>query len=291
MKILLKEKINHINSLILPYLEQSDGYNDQVVEAIKYSFQAGGKRLRPLIILSTFEMLSDQTVDISHFLAAIEMIHTYSLIHDDLPAMDDDDLRRGKPSCHIAFGEDIAILAGDGLLNLAYETLFEALILQPKFSKASLCLAKASGVHGMVGGQVVDVTNQEGKIDKDTLTYIHLHKTGALIKAAFQIGGYLAEADSQTIALLGEIGELVGLSFQIQDDLLDITSNEAELGKPIASDAKNHKDNYISLYGMTDSIKNMNDMFELAINKLNQINNKKSTFLYSLLDYMRDRKN
>jgi len=145
MKELLKEKVDYINRIILPYLEQSDQYNQPVIDAIKYSFQAGGKRLRPLIILSTFEMLSDEKVDISPFLASIEMIHTYSLIHDDLPAMDDDALRRGKPSCHIAYGEDIAILAGDGLLNLAYETLIEAIIKQPQFSEAVRCLAKASG--------------------------------------------------------------------------------------------------------------------------------------------------
>jgi len=142
----------------------------------------------------------------------------------------------------------------------------------------------------VVGGQVVDVLNQEGHMTKETLTYIHLHKTGALIKAAFMIGGYLARVDDSTINLLSEIGELVGLSFQIQDDLLDMTSNEETLGKPIDSDSKNHKDNYVALYGIAESISNMNQMFESAIDKLNLIQNKKNTFLYALLGYMRDRK-
>jgi geranylgeranyl diphosphate synthase type II len=289
---IINNKVNQLNEQFEPYFNQQDGYNNKVIEAMEYAFNAGGKRLRPLIIKSVYDMLTDEGEDISPYTVAIEMIHTYSLIHDDLPAMDDDDLRRGKPSCHIAFGEDLAILAGDGLLNMAYEVMIKDITIHPDMNRilSMSCLATSSGIHGMVAGQVVDIQNNSSEIDDQTLNYIHLHKTAALIKAAFKMGAHLANAEDSIVEAMGEAGEAFGLAFQIQDDILDYLGTESELGKPIRSDEKNNKDNYLAKYGFDISTSEVEKQFMKSINVIKALKKEKSKFIIDLLMFFKERK-
>lgn len=293
IKASLLEQKSSIEAMIYPYTKCEDGYNDPIVKAMDYSYQAGGKRLRPMIISNVYKMLSnDQSIDITPYMAAMEMIHTSSLIHDDLPAMDNDDLRRGKPTNHKVFGEDMAILAGDGLLLLASEVMMADIEKYPELSRIKACksIIDASGVSGMVGGQVVDIMNEEGKIDEETLLYIHEHKTGALLTASFLAGGYLAKADDKTIKQLRKIGGNIGLAFQIQDDILDVIGDEDELGKPLMSDAKNSKDTYVTINGLAKSKQIMNTLLDEAIELLTEIEADKSLFLQGLIRFLGSRK-
>ncbi len=206
-----------------------------VHEAMRYSLFAGGKRVRPILAIAAAEALGAKTSDLLPLAGSLELIHTYSLIHDDLPAMDDDDRRRGRPTCHKVYGEAIAILAGDGLLNMAFEVLSD-----PRRTKAVPAnrllsiineIGNASGVHGMVGGQVVDMESEGKDIDFPTLEYIHTHKTGALIRASVRVGALYAKASEKRLKALTRYGERVGLAFQIADDILDITGKQDEIGK------------------------------------------------------------
>ena len=223
---------------------------------MNYSFLAGGKRLRPMLMLETYRMFGGKSEVIEPFMAAIEMIHTYSLIHDDLPAMDNDEYRRGRKTTHIVYGEAMAILAGDGLLNFAYETALTALQTEqtPNVAKALLVLSQKAGIYGMVGGQTVDVeTDQTQSVTRDQLDFIYKLKTSALIEASMLIGAILAGATKSEQKIIEEAASEIGLAFQIQDDILDVTGNQEVLGKPVGSDAKNEKATYVTYEGLKSS--------------------------------------
>jgi geranylgeranyl diphosphate synthase type II len=250
------QKQQEVESLLREYLprERQEDYQKTIFQAMDYSLMAGGKRIRPILMGETYALFggADRRV-IAPFMAAIEMIHTYSLVHDDLPAMDDDEYRRGRKTTHIVFGEDMGILAGDALLNFAFETAatsFEVAESLPLATKAFQVLSKKSGIYGMVGGQVADVEQTGKPLTKEMLQFIYRLKTGALLEASFMVGGILAGASSQEVSMLEDIGRSVGMAFQIQDDILDCTSTTEELGKPIHSDEKNDKTTYVSLYGL-----------------------------------------
>lgn len=256
----LEEKVHQTEEILKKYLPAETGFQKTVTEAMNYSFLAGGKRLRPLLMQETFRMLSGEGRIIEPFMAALEMIHTYSLIHDDLPCMDNDEYRRGRKTTHVVYGEGMAVLAGDGLLNLAYETAAGAFeLLAPedlagyqRVAKALAILGKKAGIYGMVGGQVVDVESEKKDlpISPELLLFIHENKTAALIEAALMIGAVLAGAKEETVARMETCARLVGVAFQIQDDILDITGTAEELGKPVGSDEKNHKQTYVTIFGM-----------------------------------------
>ncbi|WP_456433814.1 polyprenyl synthetase family protein [Thermosulfuriphilus sp.] len=236
------------------YLPQPSGGAAKVVEAMRYSVFAGGKRLRPILLLAAAATQDDDQRPYLPAACALECIHTYSLIHDDLPAMDDDDLRRGRPTCHKVFGEALAILAGDGLLTLAFELLSSPDLIQRAGAERVLetisLIAQAAGVSGMVGGQTADILAEGREISAKDLEFIHLHKTAALIKASVVSGGLLAGADSDGLRALEIYGEKIGLAFQIVDDVLDIVGDEKLLGKPIGSDLRRQKNTYPQLFGL-----------------------------------------
>ncbi|MDR2903817.1 MAG: polyprenyl synthetase family protein [Clostridiales bacterium] len=246
----LAEKIKTVEAAVLGCL--SPVYPEAVYEAMRYSVAAGGKRLRPVLLLSVCELFGGQAAEALPFACAIEMIHTYSLIHDDLPAMDDDDFRRGKLTNHRVFGEAIAILAGDGLLNMAYETMAAACEAQPaaKNIRALRVIAEAAGVSGMIGGQTADILSEYKNADSRELLYIHKHKTGALIAAAMRAGALLGGASAAETENVGGIGEKLGLAFQIKDDILDVTGSLEKLGKNIRADERSHKTTYVSVHGL-----------------------------------------
>lgn len=271
----LSEETKWIEENIKDFLPQNATYQKTIQEAMEYSLMAGGKRLRPMIMWETYKMYGgkDKTV-VLPFMAAIEMIHTYSLVHDDLPAMDNDEYRRGRKTTHIVYGEDMGILAGDALLNYAYETAALSLIdggnIQAK-AKAIQILSNKAGLFGMLGGQVVDVENTGKPLSEDMLTFIYSLKTGALIEAAFMTGATLAGAAVSDVEALEKVGKNIGMAFQIQDDILDITSTTEELGKPIHSDEKNDKFTYVSVYGMDRAVQAVKDYSEAALNILNNL--------------------
>jgi geranylgeranyl diphosphate synthase type II len=224
-------------------------------EEMAYSVFAGGKRLRPRLLLAARETVGgaydDTAVD---FACAVEMIHTYSLIHDDLPAMDDDALRRGKPTSHIKFGEANAILAGDALLNLAFEVMADRVAAEAQAgirpARAMAVIARASGASGMIAGQAADMEYEGQNIDAATLTYIHANKTGALIASCLEAGAILGGASTEAVSEYAALGRKLGLAFQIRDDILDVTATEAQIGKPAGSDVKNLKNTYVSVHGL-----------------------------------------
>ena len=213
-----------------------------IFEAMNYSVRAGGKRLRPILMEETYHMFGGSSAVIEPFMAAIEMIHTYSLVHDDLPAMDNDEYRRGRKTTHVVYGEDMGILTGDALLNYAFETAASAFEMAPEKSlligKAIRILGQKAGIYGMIGGQVVDVKSSGKKIDGEKLEFIYRLKTGALIEASMMIGAVLAGADDESVQVVEEIAAKVGMAFQIQDDILDVISTTEVLGKPVHSDEK-----------------------------------------------------
>lgn len=256
----LELKVQEVENIIKTYLPEERGYQKTVIEAMRYSFLSGGKRLRPLLMYETYVLMGGKDNLVKPFMAALEMIHTYSLIHDDLPCMDNDDYRRGRKTTHVVYGEGMAVLTGDALLNFAFETAgkaFEMLEEQDlegykRVAKAIRVLGQKAGIFGMVGGQTADVEaeKKELKISTEGLFFIHKNKTAALIEAALMIGAILAGAPQKIVEDLEKCAENIGIAFQIQDDILDVTSTVKELGKPIGSDAKNHKQTYVTLYGM-----------------------------------------
>ena len=270
----LQKRTTAIEDLLKQYLPAEEGYQKTVIEAMNYSLMAGGKRLRPMLMQETYRMLGGEDDIIEPFMAAIEMIHTYSLVHDDLPAMDNDALRRGLPTVHVKFGEDMAILAGDALLNFAFETACQGFAVKPgdaNVEKAFAVLAKKAGIYGMVGGQVLDVERAGLPMDEDQLAFIYENKTGALIAAACMCGAYLAGADDAVVAQLDEAAYAVGFAFQVQDDILDLVGDEQLLGKPLHSDDKNHKVTYVTLHGMDAAKQYVEEMSEKAIRILENI--------------------
>ena len=278
----LSNKVKETDLCVQSFLPESGKYKELIVESARYSVEAGGKRLRPMILKESFQLCGGFDFNIvKPFMAAIEFIHSYSLVHDDLPAMDNDDYRRGKLTTHKKFGEDFGILAGDALLNHAYETMLNAILSSYsngydkdiifRMNKAAAVIAVKAGIDGMVGGQSLDVYLTGKDMNKDQLDYIFNLKTGALIEASFMAGGILAGADDNTVDDLCLAGHLVGVAFQIQDDILDIYGSEKELGKPVHSDEKNNKNTYVSLYGLDAAKKAVSDMSVRAENILKNI--------------------
>ena len=248
------EKVKEIEEILKSYLPEQNGYQRIIMDAMEYSLMAGGKRLRPMLMQETYRLFGGTEKVIDPFMAAQEMIHTYSLVHDDLPAMDDDELRRGRKTTHVVYGEDMGILAGDALLNYAFETAAAAFDEYPEkalqIGKAMKILGNKAGIYGMLGGQVVDVKETGHAVDKDVLDFIYALKTGALLESSMMIGATLAGADDESITLIEKVASKVGLAFQVQDDILDVTSTAEVLGKPIHSDEKNEKTTYVTLLGI-----------------------------------------
>ena len=255
----LQEKVQEIEGVLDSFLPKEEGWQKTVLEAMNYSVRAGGKRLRPMLMQETYKMFGGQSKDIEPFMAAIEMIHTYSLVHDDLPAMDNDEYRRGKKTTHAVFGEAMGILAGDGLLNYAFETAlrcFENGEHPDRKAKALAVLANKAGIYGMIGGQTADIEaeDMQDKVTPEQLYFIHECKTAALIQAAMMVGAILAGADDKEVRIVEQAAHDIGVAFQIQDDILDVTSTLETLGKPIGSDEKNHKTTYVTLKGLEASM-------------------------------------
>lgn len=281
----LKSRTEYVENIIYDFLPKEEGKQKIILEAMNYSVQAGGKRLRPLLMLETAKMFGENTENIFPFMAAIEMIHTYSLVHDDLPAMDNDEFRRGKKTTHAKYGEDMGILAGDGLLNLAYEVMSAAVLeAEEPYSaaKALHIIAKKAGVYGMVGGQTVDVIHEGKEMDLETIMYIHNLKTAALIEAAMMAGAVLGGATQKETDRIEKIAKNIGIAFQIQDDILDVTSTTEILGKPVLSDEKNQKTTYVSLCGIEKSKEDVEKYSNEAMEMLDGFH-KNNEFLRQLI--------
>ena len=278
-----------IEEIIYAYLPKEEGYQKLIMEAMNYSMQAGGKRIRPMLMLETYRLFGGKSKVIEPFMAAIEMIHTYSLVHDDLPAMDNDDYRRGKETTHKVYGEAMGILAGDALLNFAFETATKAFDMETdnaRIGRALQVLATKAGIYGMVGGQVVDVlaeNNQE--MDKEKLNFIYRLKTAALIESSMLIGAILAGATAKEQKIIEQVAGEVGLAFQIQDDVLDVTSTLEVLGKPIGSDEKNNKITYVTYEGLEKAKEDVKTISESAVAHMESLV-VKNEFLNELLLYM-----
>ena len=292
-KLELEQRTKEIEQMLMRYLPQAEGHQHQIMEAMNYSITAGGKRLRPMLMKETYQLFGGNSQVIEPFMAAMEMIHTYSLVHDDLPAMDDDEYRRGKKTTHVVYGEAMGILAGDALLNYAFETAVKAFEMDPEQSltigKALGILAGKAGIYGMIGGQVVDVLATGKPLSREELDFIYELKTGALIKASMMIGAVLAGASDADISKVEQIASDVGLAFQIQDDILDVTSTTEELGKPVKSDEKNEKTTYVTLRGLEQSEKDVTRISGEAIRLLDEID-AKNPFLELLIHELIHRK-
>lgn len=273
-----KEKQLLINETLTHLMAKRSDCPSSIVKAMKYSLLAVGKRLRPILLLSANELVAENSDACLNMACAIEMIHAYSLIHDDLPAMDDDDYRRGIPSNHKVFGEALAILAGDGLLNLAYEVMLEKCPNNPKrqfgYIKAMSVIASAAGISGMVGGQVVDMESENSDVQDDTLSYIHKHKTEALITAALHAGVLVHTTDIKVIEPVISYGKAIGMAFQITDDILDVTGDMSHLGKSTGSDAKKGKLTFPSRFGLDASRKMAEQYIDQAIASIDSFHNK-----------------
>ncbi len=291
---MMAEKVEYVQNVIKSFLPKKENCPETLYDALVYSMEAGGKRLRPILMLETYRLFGGNKAVIEPFMAAIEMIHTSSLIHDDLPAIDNDELRRGRKTTHAVYGEAMGILSGDALLNYAYETALEA--FRYNFDRDSLfmamkVLAAKTGIYGMLGGQSVDVENdKKGNLSPDLgmLEYIHKHKTSALIEAPMMIGAILAGAQKGEISCVEEIGGKIGLAFQIRDDILDVISTDDVLGKPVRSDAKNEKVTYADLLGLEAAKKKVNDITAEAIRLLQTLPGE-NQFLESLVENMANR--
>lgn len=255
----LQEKKKQVEEHLYSYFSDYSGLQKTVFQAADYSLKAGGKRLRPVLLLEACTLFGGDAAKAMPFACALEMIHTYSLIHDDLPAMDDDDYRRGKPTNHVVYGEGMAILAGDALLNYAYELMLQA-VMQSTGDKNTLIaamyeIARAAGVYGMIGGQTVDLESEHQSVPLETVDFIHAHKTGALITASLTAGAIIGGADAEGLERIRHYGRNIGLAFQIIDDILDITGDQEKLGKDIGSDAEKQKSTYPAILGLDESRK------------------------------------
>ena len=273
-------------SLCNKWLEElkpkGDGYHKEIYDAVNYSLMAGGKRIRPVITTAVYEMLGGNAEDIKHLACAVEFIHTYSLVHDDLPCMDDDDLRRGKPTNHKVYGEALALLAGDALLNYAFETALKSDLPADNVLKCMRILGNYAGIEGMIGGQVIDIHGASGS---DELIKMHEMKTAALICASAGIGALAANASDDKYESIIEFAKSLGMAFQIKDDILDVTADEAVLGKTVGSDREKGKCTYINLYGMDGSIEMLNEYTDNAMQSLEKFG-EKADFLRQLSIYL-----
>ena len=266
------DRVEKIEKILKKYLPEKKGYQRTIMEAMEYSLMAGGKRLRPMLMWESYRLFGGEGAAIEPFMAAIEMIHTYSLVHDDLPAMDNDEYRRGRKTTHIVYGEDMGILAGDALLNYAFETACRAFEEESehalRIGKALKILADKAGIYGMIGGQVVDVQESGKAVSGEVLDFIYRLKTSALIEASMMAGAVLAGAEEGQVSRMEQIAGKIGLAFQIQDDILDVTSTLEMLGKPIGSDAKNHKTTYVTLKGLDEAQKEQRELSEHAVDTI-----------------------
>ena len=290
---LLNKKAEEAYDLIKVYIPKEEGLQKRVAEAMNYSFNSGGKRLRPLFMIESYRLFGGKDLSkIAPFMAAIEMIHTYSLIHDDLPAMDNDDYRRGRLTNHKMFDEATAILAGDGLLNFAFETVSKAMKeetdidMLKRMVAANEVLSRKAGIYGMIGGQIVDLEMEHKKdVSLDTLLFIHKCKTAALIEASLMIGAIIAGASDEDVKKMENAGYNTGLAFQIQDDILDVTGDSAVLGKSVGSDEKNEKTTYVSLKGLKESGDEQKRLSEEAVEIVKGLS-KDDPFLCDLIEYL-----
>ena len=285
-----KEKAEKIEAVIGTYLPKEEGYQKKVEEAMNYSVLAGGKRLRPMLLEETYKMFGGEGRVVEPFMASIEMVHTYSLVHDDLPCMDNDEYRRGRKTTHVVYGEGMAVLAGDGLLNFAFETAIKAFRLardeeeMKKIARALGIFAAKAGIYGMIGGQTADIEaeNEESEATEEQLLFIHEHKTAALIQSAMMVGAVLAEASEEEVEKIEKCAYNIGLAFQIQDDILDVTGSLETLGKETGSDAKNKKMTYVTLWGMEEAKKEVERLSEEALAILSSFG-RENAFLEELI--------
>jgi geranylgeranyl diphosphate synthase type II len=284
----MKKRTEEADVCVRSYLPEIKGHAKMLAESMDYSVGAGGKRLRPVMMKAAFDMCGGQGDIVKPFMAAIEFIHNYSLVHDDLPEMDNDMLRRGVPSTHAKYGSGMAVLAGDGLLNLAFETALRAFdvpeVRKDRVIKALKILSEKSGLYGMLGGQACDVDAEEKKrdVDLDELMYIHENKTGALIEAAMKIGAVLAGASKEETEKISRVALLVGTAFQIEDDILDVVGDEKVIGKRVGSDIKNNKITYVTIKGVEEAKKDAKEMSEKAIELFDSIG-RENDFLRELI--------
>lgn len=289
----LNENVARVKTVIRRYLPQEKGFQKTLLEAMNYSMLSGGKRLRPLLMMKMYEMYGGAGQAVEPFMAAMEMIHTHSLIHDDLPAMDNDEYRRGRKTTHVVYGEAMGILAGDGLLNYAYETAARAFEMEPdnpNLGEALGILARKTGIHGMIGGQSVDVEMEGKPMEEDQLDFVYRLKTGALIEASMMVGAKLAGASREEIGRIEKIGTDIGLAFQIQDDILDVTGTLQMLGKPAGSDEKNHKTTYVTIKGLERAKADVEVISRRALEGLDGLSCR-DEFLRSLVIWLIHREN
>ena len=270
----LANRIQWTEGVVKSFLPEETGNQKEIMEAMNYSVTAGGKRLRPLLMHETYRMFGGTGRVIQPLMAAIEMVHTYSLVHDDLPAMDNDQYRRGKLTTHAKYGHAMGVLAGDGLLNYAFETAMTAFDCgedAERVGKALKILGRKAGIYGMIGGQVVDVQSTGKAVDQETLDFIYELKTGALLEASMMVGAVLAGATEEEVAVIEQIASDVGLAFQIRDDILDETSTLETLGKPIHSDERNEKTTYVTLKGLEQATKDVEEISDRGLKRLAEL--------------------
>ncbi len=286
----LAERAAIVEKALDTYLPPEDAYPQVIHKAMRYSVMSGGKRLRPVLVMSVAETVGGCAADVLPAACAIELIHTYSLVHDDLPAMDNDDFRRGRPTSHKVFGEAVALLAGDALLTLAFQLLSESRCAHPEnVLKVMREVASGCGTFGLIGGQVVDTfSSSEEKMDEKTLEYIHSHKTGALYRASVRAGAILAGAREEELKALTEFAEYLGLAFQIKDDILDVEGDEKRLGKPVGSDVRNKKATYPALFGLEAAKEKANTVAQKAIFALEKFGSK-ADFLRAMVRFVVER--
>ena len=289
---ILKSKTERAEAVLAQYLPKETGFQKKVLEAINYSVMAGGKRLRPILMEESFLLFHGEGKQIEPFMAALEMIHNYSLVHDDLPAMDNDEYRRGRKTTWKVYGDGMAVLAGDGLLNLAFETAAGAFAFAQdektcrQIAGALQILGKKSGIYGMIGGQTADLEAESGaKLTEELLLYIHENKTAALIQEAMMIGAILAVSDDKAVGAMERAAYNIGIAFQIQDDILDVTSTTEILGKPVGSDEKNHKLTYVALHGLEKSREDVRRLSEEALAILRSFETR-NEFLEELVQFL-----
>lgn len=294
IKSYLSKKKDIVDKALDTLVPPAKTFPPSINEAMRYSLFAGGKRVRPILAIAAAEALGAKAAGLLPLAGALELIHTYSLIHDDLPAMDNDDFRRGRPTCHKVYGEAIAILAGDGLLNMAFEVLSDPRRLKSVSASRLIAITReisiASGVFGMVGGQVVDMESEGKDIEFPMLEYIHTHKTGALIRASLRVGALYAKAGKRQLTALTRYGELVGLAFQIADDILDITGTQEEIGKDVGSDLEKDKKTYPSFFGLEESRRRAVEVVDHAVFSLKDFD-RKADPLRELAKYIINRVN
>ena len=284
----LKRRTEEIEAVLKSYLPREEGFAKTMAQAMNYSVLAGGKRLRPMLILETCRMFGGEDKLAYPFMAAMEMIHTHSLVHDDLPALDNDDYRRGRLTTHKVYGEAMGVLSGVALLNYAYEVMLTAFDLaedekaRARVINALKVMSHKTGLYGMLGGQSVDVENDGKPMSREMINYIYENKTSALIEGSMMAGAILGGASAEEVAVVEKAASGIGLAFQIQDDILDVTSTAEELGKPIHSDEKNHKTTYVTLMGIEKASQQVAELSEEAVKLLEGLN-KKNEFLFTLV--------